>query len=404
LKQFLAYGNADQVSFRDEEVRASFDYLTVPGTIAAYYADATAGFVLSSGLDYVIDPRTPLFQESLQAPRTSHYSLALWLGSSVSQHLDSGGAGARFDAGFYTDDVVEEMVESVLEQQRNYAGRAPEVGSKIDRYRRLLAKAQGREVEELHQEVRPPSFVLAPYFAVRDLYADPWWGVNQRVWQRCVELGSHDVSPVVAVASADLLAAALAAVPDAFADQRFFWITDFDERKVSPRDLADLWAAVRRSPGEKPLVNMYGGFFSACMTHVGLYGFSNGLGYSESRAWPQLTITGAAPPRYYIRSLHMFAAPAVAQLLSDADPAFACDCSACSASSIVAMNYHLLKRHFALARRWELNLVDQSSVPQITEHLKDSAERFRKAERRLPPIPLRTGHLERWADVLDTVG
>jgi len=65
----MAYGNSDQVSFRDPEVRESFDFMTVPGTIASYYADATAAFVLSSELNYLIDPRTPLFQGALQSPR-----------------------------------------------------------------------------------------------------------------------------------------------------------------------------------------------------------------------------------------------------------------------------------------------------------------------------------------------
>jgi len=292
------------------------------------------------------------------------------------------------------------MVESVLSRQRNYAGRAPDVESKIDRYRRLLATATNREPEDLQREVaRPPSFVLAPYFAVGNLDGDPWWNVNQRVWRRCAELGGRVVSAVVTVAGTDLLATALSAVPDGLANHRFFWVTDFDERKATRRRLTDLWNAVSRSPEDKPLVNLYGGFFSACMAQAHLYGFNNGLGYSESRAWPALTSTGAAPPRYYIRDLHMYAPPAVAQLLVETDPTFACDCSACATASIVGMSYHLLKRHFALARRWELHLVDHESVLDIAARLLDAADRLRKAERRMP-VTLRAEHLDTWSETL----
>jgi hypothetical protein len=404
LKHFLAYGNSDQVSFRDKEVRDSFNFMTVPGTIASYYADATAAFVLSSDRRYLIDPRTPLFQGTLPSPRASHYSLAGWLGRSVSERLGSDGVDAEFSPGFYTDAVLTEMVQSVLSRQRGYSGRAAEVEYKIDRYRRLLATALNREPKDLQHDVtHGPSFVLAPYFAVADLDGDPWWNVNQRVWHQCIEERGDDVSAVVTVSAPDLLVPALSYVPEGLADHRFFWVTDFDERKASPRKLAELWDAVRRSPGDKPLVNLYGGFFSICMAHTRLYGFNNGLGYSESRAWPELTSTGAAPPRYYIRDLHMYAAPAVAQLLVDTDRSFACDCSACAGGSIVGMSYHLLKRHFALSRRWELQLVDHNSVHGIAEHLYDAAERLRRAEKRLP-VPLHAEHLDTWSETLDSVG
>jgi hypothetical protein len=403
LRHFLAYGNSDQVSFRDPEVRKSFSYMTVPGTIAAYYSEATAAFVLASGLDYLIDPRTPLFQEALQSPRASHYSLAAWLGSAVSARLESSGDDVRFNAGFYTDGVLDELVSTVLARQREYAGRAAEIGSKIERYKRLLAIATHEEPEKLRSDARHPAFVLAPYFAVRDFHADPWWGVNQRIWTRCVNSAGRSISPVIAVAGVDLLENALASLPTGLDGHRFFWVTDFDERRANHRELAVLWETVRSYRGQ-PLVNLYGGFFSACMAHVRLYGFSNGLGYSESRAWPHLTYTGAAPPRYYIRDLHMYAAPGVAQLLVEAEPSFACNCSACSTSSIISLNYHLLKRHFALARQWELDLVDRLQVTEIAEHLKDASERFRSARRMLPVVPLNAGHLDTWAEVLSGVG
>jgi hypothetical protein len=71
--------------------------------------------------------------------------------------------------------------------------------------------------------------------------------------------------------------------------------------------IADAGMADR--PAGRSLVNMYGGFFSICLRHAGLAGFGNGLTYSESREWPALASTGAAPPRYYVRQLHAFLPP-----------------------------------------------------------------------------------------------
>lgn len=409
MKHFLAYGNSDQVSFRDREVCDAFHYMTVPGTIAAYYEEATAAFVLSAEIDYVIDPRSPLFQDRLTNARASHYSLGAWHGASVSHRLEEGRAAgvALFPPAFYDEEVLRDMTHSVIGHQRQYAERAGTVTKKLNRYRRLRAQAQQRDPEDVARSVRSPSFVLTPYFAARSLEGDPWWGLTRTIWQRALELDEpSSISPVICVASPRLLADALRAVPEGMSPTRFFWITDFDERRVTVEDLRDVYTAVQSTAHGVNLVNLYGGFFSICLGKAGLWGFSNGLGYSESRAWPELTSTGAAPARYYMRELHMYTSPAVAQSLVDADPAFACPCSACDAArahggSIVGMGYHLLKRHFALARRWENELVDRSSLSEIVTHLRGSEERFRTIAAMLPranrPSVM---HLSNWARAL----
>lgn len=80
------------------------------------------------------------------------------------------------------------------------------------------------------------------------------------------------------------------------------------------------------------LVNLYGGFFSICMYHAGLWGFNNGLGYSESRDWPQLEATGAAPARYYVPRLHAYLPVGTAQALIEVEPEFRCPCVVCEPS------------------------------------------------------------------------
>lgn len=406
MRHFLAYGNSDQVSFRDPEVRNSFDYMSVPGTIAAYYEDATAAFVLTSNLEYSIDPRTPLFQDDLPSPRASHFTLASWLGPSVSGHLQANAAGTTFPPSFYTSAVIDEMVATLLAKQSNYSGRAPVIAKKMDRYRKLLEKASGRSPGGAQPAVRGPSFKLAPYFAIKNVQSDPWWSVNSRILGACAARSdASEISPVMAVADVKALGPALDAVPSGLSRTQFFWVTDLDERKVNEATLRALWETVHdQASKNKRLINLYGGFFSICMQHADLWGFNNGLGYSESRAWPQLTSTGAAPPRYYIKKLHAFASPGRAELLINADPSFGCSCSACAGTTPVGMSYHHLKRHFALARQWERDLVNSRTVSQLAQDMTDALRDFRRAKSRLPAsLGLRGGHLATWAAVLRSV-
>jgi hypothetical protein len=414
IKHLLAYGQSDQASFRDPALSSCFDTMTVPGTIASYFEDATAAFVLTLQKPYLIDPRTPLFQDSLNAPRASHETLADWHGASVATQIQAGGS---FPAAFYSPPVVDEMVAEIVGRQRNYGGKAAGIAPKMDRYLRLLAEARGEPVPDAAQTVgAAPDAVLLPYFAVTDL-ASPWWDVTLDVWRAARLLpDAHLLRPVMCVGGSDmtlvqsvnLLDDVLARRPTDLANQVSFWITDFDERAASEPALTRLWEVVQsRSDSGLSLTNLYGGFYSICLGLAGLAAFGNGLGYSESRRWPALDATGAAPARYYLRDLHMFAPLGKAETLVSRAPAFLCDCPACTTArgagrSIVSMDYAELKAHFAYARQWEMRLVDTGGLPGVVAQLDAALATFQATP--LPPgIKLAVDHMDKWARVLRVV-
>ena len=409
MNHFLAYGNSDQASFRHEQVRDALDYMTVPGTIAAYYPDATAAFVLSSELNYVIDPRTPLFQGEIRQPRASHFSLAEHMGEAVKTHIEQESeqrGEVTFAPDLYTGSVIADLVPLIVAFQRDYGGRAPGIEDKLNRYRRLLAAAlPSQQVTAATSTARGPSFVLAPYFVAKTL-SDEWWGVNQRIWTECEQqTDSKSISAVVALEDVQLLDEALGRLSNDLADVTFFWVGNFDERRASFEDLQTLLEAVRAHGDSRKLVNLYGGFFSICLHHAGLWGFNNGLGYSESRNWPELSATGAAPARYYVRELHMYLPPGQAQQIVDVDLSFSCPCDVCATggvSGIVGLSYHDLKRHFVLARAWERELVESNSPDGVAAHLLAVEERFNRAVRPRLPERLRplVGFLGRWAEAI----
>ncbi len=411
FQHLLAFGNSDQASFRRNPVRDSFDIMTVPGTIASYYEEATAAFVLSSDIRYLIDPRTPLFQDRLEAPRASHFTLAAWHGNRVTDQLHAARDGvAEYPVAFWTPTTVAEMVQEVVARQRGYAEGAPRVTKKLERYAQLLAKALAQDGAPPAQgDPQAPSAILAPYFAVRGL-DDPWWRVMESVWDACRALADPvEIRPVVCVDikhDADVLARVIDNLPEGLSLSAFFWITGFDERQAPEGELRAVWDVVAHASSRWRLTNLYGSFFSIAMRYAGLAGFGNGLTYSESRAWPALASTGSAPPRYYVRDLHAFMGPAAAADLVRVDPSFACPCEACTAlaasgRTLASMEYHDLKLHFALARTWELETTAVQSRADTAAQLREAGARASLASGRLPGrVPW--GHLTPWANVIGT--
>ncbi len=404
----LAYGNSDQASFRDLEVRECFDILTVPSTIASYYADATAAFVLSSGLKYMIEPRTPLFQGVLRQPRASHYTLASVMGDTVSAHVDENrekGDWIHFPVDFYSDDVCAEVVASMVNFQREYGGRAKDVGTKLNRYRELLKKATGGSKSVgLSDEKRGPTYVLCPYFAVQS-FSDAWWNVMGKIWNAAQQVDNpEEILPVVAMSSASALQRAIESVPDSLSSRVFFWIPGFDEKLASFDKLCEVKEAVNSLATAYGLMNLYGGYFSILLGKFGLDGFNNGLGYSESREWPTLDSTGAAPARYYVRRLHAYVSQATATAIVETDSAFACGCSVCEGERLPEdLSYHELKKHFALARAWEIEQSERIGLGDLCSILRDTAERCKRLKLNLPSnLRVPTGHLSRWADALES--
>jgi len=407
MKHFLAYGNSDQASFRMQGVQAAFDYLTVPGTIAAYYPDATAAFVLSSKLDYMVDPRTPLFQGQIEIPKASHFSLADWHGPAVRTRMGSEEERrpVSFTPSFYTDDVIRSMVDTVVGRQREYGDRASGIQEQLDRYQRLAEAAQMAEPAPAIKEGKRPSFVLLPYF-VTDGH-DDWRAVNLSIRAYGQQLPEPStISPVVAVREVNALDQLLGELPAGLSPTVFFWVDRFDERDVGVEELRRLAEIVAAHSRRLALVNLYGGFFSICLSYVRLWGFNNGLGYSESRDWPDLPATGAAPARYYMPRLHCFVSPGLGEFITREAPSLACRCEICQGRSPVSLSYHQLKQHFALARKWEIEMVSARPKGELSAELIEAADTY--LQEIGPVLPAGIGrvnpqYLRRWASALNQI-
>lgn len=412
VDNYFIYSQSDQETLRDPLTDSTYHGVSVPGTIAAYFRDATAGFILTSGKPYFIDLRTPLFQNELSDPKASHLALADRISPSLGARVRASG---HFPPEFYTDGVLDELVEGVLGLQRGYAEEAMRPSQKLGRYARLRAIARGEAApSDAGATANRPELILAPYFCCTSAQSDPWLAVIRRIWN-LVKLDSDagEVSPVVGLNSEDPgdLANVLALIPPELNRRVLFWLTGFDERAEPARRLRDLWRVVEAYSDRFELQTLYGSYFSVLLSHAGLRAMGSGLAYSEARRWPELSASGAAPARYYVPRLHSFLSPGIAQLLIEREPYFACTCRICEGSSlptgpfVVGLNYHELKKHFALARSAEIDFVSGSDLAQARDALLEASDRLRPFTM---PSPTRiqgfgAPHLEVWSSVLTAI-
>lgn len=354
---FLAYGSTDQQTLT--ALAPSYDGIVVPGTVAAFQAEGTQGFVLalsaSEKKPYLIDPRFPLFQNDLRMPKKSHLSLARVFGLEdvVQVH------------GAVPLEIMSERIDEVCTRWFQFNTAFRDVTPKaFNKYARRLkrtlpiADAQG------------PTWIIPPYLIADEspVAAD----ISKTAWLRTLaiarEAGHGDrVRPVVAVGNAANLSQA---AHDLGADEVLVWVSDLDETKSAQQVLAAYAKQVRTlsSDGIKPFA-LYGGYFAAMLRSVGLRGVSHGVGFSEHRNHIELKSSGGAPARYYVRRIHRYLPVDLASELWRRDRTLVEDLATPFGQADPAeLDYHSLMKHSVWARKAE---IDEAESLSILDHVRD---------------------------------
>ena len=399
FQHYLSYGSTDQQTVRD--LSGLYDGLLVPGTIAAFQAEGTKGFVLtlsaSTSAPYVIDSRFPLFQNRLGAPKKSHQMLAAILGAPSLIRSDRDPLPADF-----SDDLVRTIASSWIDFNLGFE----DVKTKtFDKYAARLGEAV------LPEDRQKPAYILPPYAMVGEM-GDGWWDVSTRIWNASVEHGASlegggSLRRVIAARDAAILGTLLADVSDV---EIVLWVSNLDEfRQTSEASLVQYALALKdsRERGQRPFA-LYGGFFSVLMARFGLTGSSHGIGFGEHRDWVELPSSGAPPARYYVSRLHRYIGVDIAvELWRQFPELIACDCEDCGLGSPGNLDYHALMRHSVRARATEISEWLDLGTEAVRARLGEDFASFRAAlqilvaperlRRRAEEIHL---HLPMWARVL----
>ena len=398
---YLSYGATDQQTAR--AFSGLYDGLLVPGTVAAFQADGTKGFVLTLSATgrtrYVIDPRFPLFQQRLPRPKKSHESLALLCGDSTLVNTASDPQPEEFDS-----DRCRLIASSWLRFNAGYTNLS---SKNFDKYAARLGETI------MPENASRPEYVLPPYFMASST-SDLWWTASKRLWRahldEVAQTGSDlKLVRVVAGTSAAALGHLLADVDDT---QVAIWVDALGEFDTSETGIASL-VSYRNSIRDardngKQLFALYGGFFSVLMAQFGLMGASHGIGYGEARTWRELPQSGPPPARFYLPKTHKYISQDLASILwSEARELVRCDCAECDGSSPVGMEYQQLMRHSVLCRDKEIRDYSGVRPADSAKALIDAAAEFESELRRLD-LPrniekqahLAHVHLRPWAQVL----
>lgn len=395
FSHYLAYGATDQQTARD--LLGSYDGLLVPGTVAAFQREGTGGFVLSlsateAAPDYVIDPRFPLFQQALIAPKKSHEALAELLEDS-----DLIKATTPQPAEFPIA-RADSLAQAWVHFNRGYS---TGTRRKFDKY----AKRLGEPV--VLETVKGPTKVLGLYFVAGGV-DDPWWSVTQRLTERC-KAYDPNVVPVIAAREAGDLDALLSATDD---QQAVIWVSGLEELVLPADELATYARAIQGAAQRgQDTFAIYGGFFHVLLGGVGLRGASHGIGYGEYRAWVELPQSGPPPARYYLRRVHRYVSQELAYQLYMRDRSLVeCNCAECQGQPPIALDYHALMKHSVWARAEEIEHWSQIDPRTSGDLLETEYAAFGRAVQalRLPPFLSSQAdrsydHLIRWANALRSV-
>jgi len=390
-RHFLAYNASDQRTVR--ELAGRYDGILVPGTVATFQREGTAGFVLSlsateDSTPYVIDPRFPLFQQPLEDIKKSHAALADLFDDPALIASDL----LRLPE--FDTERVERIAVAWVEFNLEYRTRQ---SAKFNKY----ADRLGEEV--VVGDATGPQRVLAPYFCVRGSQ-DPWWDVSAALYEATKEAadGEIEVTRVLAAQSTDALDEI---VEGTSAENVCIWVSGLEELNSTPGTLAEYGEAIGKlqDSGCRSFA-LYGGFFAVALSAIGLGGCSHGIGYGEYRNWVELPRSGPPPTRYYLPTVHRYARQEEAQQLWQHDPLLV---SRDVGGQPIDLDYHDLMLHSVLARSQEIedyrSLDLTSTIGQLESDMEDFIGRVYSGapNRLLIGVGDRlTRHLSGWIEAL----
>lgn len=342
FSHFLSYGASDQETVK--ELREVYEGLLVPGTVAAFQKEGTGGFVLSlsaseSQIPYVIDPRSPLFQQEILSPKKSHVSLRKILG--IPDGFDP--KPETFDAN---------LIKVIADRWVKFNGKYQEkAGGKFAKYAERLGE-EGLNLES----ALSPHVILPPYFVANSV-DDAWWKVSSNIYDATCDVAKEVVPDkgcirVVATEHASSLNELCKSLSEDA--ELIVWVSGLNELRAHISDLVAYGGAIKQSQtrGQK-VFGLYGGFFSVVLGSSGLRGISHGIGYGESRDWVELPQSGPPPQRYYIEPFHRYVRQELAEQLWQAN-VYRCTCKICKSTTPLLLKYHGVMKHSVYCRSNEI--------------------------------------------------
>ena len=315
-------------------------------------------------------------------------------GEFAEKHIDSG----PINVATLTPAQIRQMVEGVVAFQENFVTQSQE---KIDKYLSLIG--------ENRFTPHPPCWIVPPYFYTSDI-GDTVYEKSLSAAHAATSVTSpgYRINPVVCFRMGSLAENSAERIASDYSDfgRCLLFAKDFREHSADVDQLhAWLDLLVRLSRERIQPFTLYGGFFSIVGHKLQLAGISHGLGYGEYRD-PLSPMGGPPPDRYYIPKLHRFYEIGEADsILSRPGAEFLrCDCQICSSArhggrgAIIELTRSERLRHFLISRHGEVRYVQDTTLAEILNDLRETIATF---QRNLRALVDRIGHLENWSATVE---
>lgn len=354
--------------------------------MASYYAKFCLELVGEIQKYYFIDPMTYVFSQSPEQItrswkdnrgkvrrrelKRSYIKLVKEYGNIFEDVLTKGPLVIK---DFDDNSNVRKFVKNVITFQKERLTELPEKYRKYAKY--------------LEIDRTPPIFLVPPYFYIPRVYNSDkkdWLDVNLELAETSVEFSQGmEIYPVI-LTNINVIDKNTSRLIEKYNNEDFagyiIWIESFK----GGQDLRSLRIArdfiSELSDLGKPIIMLYGDYFSALLSYNGLTGFSSGICYGESkRIEREDVIKGQIPPRYYFERLKIKKVLETETRRIDIDNFLECDCIICqTAPDIVTLDDEQTKEHFMLVRHRELEEIRMGkSKEDIIRDFSEAYDRYK---------------------------
>lgn len=311
-------------------------------------------------------------------------------------------------------DKIDDFSKSVIDFQRNVFVEETPSQKSISDYAELLG-------EGVTVGAHYPEFLVSPYFYVEDI-DDPWYELSLKVSKTSIKYKNDlDLYAMICVSHEMLKNNDM--VSQIISDYRGFdgyvlSISGFDEYKKDEEILEGFIQMVSKlSEYGKPVVNLYGSYFSFLSSKFGLSAISSGIGMGESKDLMSKTTGGRYAKRYYVPTSKSIATETDARSYYSENFDLLCKCKVCGdiikdmpsdikASDIVNSFFDnsdakLSKKHFIENRYYESKTISESSTNALIDILSKHIQQCQDSKMEFFKINYK--HLDTWKVVLEEI-
>ena len=299
--------HSEQQFFESNKER--FDIVVFNANLVHLFSSGTATFMKTKlkGKKYIIDPLTHAYghnpryimsvnKDGESAIKSSLASLAEVYGSPISTAVSN--IKQVFPNELSSTRAKEQLAKNVIDFQENCLSNAIDESDK-----KYLPP-------DIDSQLKP-EFLIAPYFYMKSTTIDDWLMLNKELIVASKKIAEKKKLYAEIVIDRGILEndLELNKIANCYltlneCDGYLLWISDFSEHQSSLSTLVGFRNFVKKlAQVNKPIINLYGGYFSLLLTRSGLTGVCHGPGYGEDR--DVIPVGGGMPvSKYYLNPVH----------------------------------------------------------------------------------------------------